>query len=507
MQGKVPLLRSLSSRVVFDDVLDAIGVSSIQLLAVLTCGIGNAADATEILSIGYIITELDFDAGEKGTLSSSVFAGMLVGAIVLGYMSDKIGRRICLATAMGINCVCGVLFAACSIWAAPNQLFIWMATFRFGAGFGVGGAVPIVFSLAAELIPARRRGLYLVAGVAAFWMVGSVFIAAAAWILLGINRYHWTALAYVAAVPSGLCLILTCAIVPESPRFLLLHGRHSEAVSVLRRFASSAGRKHLVPDDLVLHFDDRGTKSESWMQDLKDMMLTLLRPPLRRIFVLQLVVFFTLNFGWYGLLLWFPTLFKDRGIEEENVFKMAFYVSAANLPGNILSALLADVVGRRRLLACSMFGAAVCSLGFVFADAQWSATLTACLFNGISLGAWNALDVMSSEMFPTVVRAVAWGLLSATGRLGALVAQYVIASLQGQSPALPLVTSCALMAVGSLAGFFLPEMTAVALQDTLPLDQETSCDPSATGSSFPVARDRAEPGLMSCQELSPAPRE
>lgn len=127
-------------------------------------------------------------------------------------------------------------------------------------------------------------------------------------------------------------------------------------------------------------------------------------------------VWFTLSFGYYGLATWITVLFGAIGFS--NPYGSSFFYAAANLPGNVAAFALLDRVGRRPLLAGSMASAAVFSLAFAFAverpEGQASLILAAAmLFNAACTCAWNSINCLSTEAFPTAARATALGLLAA----------------------------------------------------------------------------------------------
>jgi MFS family permease len=108
----------------------------------LTCGLANATDAIEIMSLSYIfpMIEEDMPAWTKGAMSSAVFGGMLLGALVCGGLTDALGRRPVLIATMGMNAVFTLFFAA-------SRGHDSMVVLRFLTGFGCGGSVPVVFAV------------------------------------------------------------------------------------------------------------------------------------------------------------------------------------------------------------------------------------------------------------------------------------------------------------------------------------------------------------------------
>lgn len=223
---------------------------------------------------------------------------------------------------------------------------------------------------------------------------------------------------------------------PHCPRsFLLIQGRQYEALQVLRHMAASNGTT--LPDHLKLmpmtrHDSDSGQlaliaqkqpSSSSW-QAVKEgthlaaaQLRLLFRPPLLGCTLPLLVAWVGLCGGWYSTVLWIPEYFKRRGAEGSSMYAETFAVALANLPGNIASLYMVDRLGRRLTCCLCLAGACIAALLFAQAPAHGAWPLVAaCFFNGISVGGWNSLDVVTTELYPTAVRASGMGLLGAAGR-------------------------------------------------------------------------------------------
>lgn len=194
------------------------------------------------------------------------------------------------------------------------------------------------------------------------------------------------------------------------------------------------------------------------------------------------LLWFSLSFGSYGLMTWINTLFKE--VHLENVYFNALLFSASNLPGNLLAAYLMDRTGRVSLLTGSVLTAAAALVAFayfagkqteleddngLYSPAQTNnankvdhsvatgIVLSACLFQCFTIAAWNAIDVLTSELFPTSVRSTGMGVCAATGRIGAMIAQFVNGALVTSHPVRLLWTAAATLVLGSVvAPCFLP---------------------------------------------------
>ena len=137
-----------------------------------------------------------------------------------------------------------------------------------------------------------------------------------------------------------------------------------------------------------------------------------------------------------------------------------------------------DTIGRRLLLSIGMWLAGVSSLVFAFDLNSMAVVVTAAaLFNTFSVMAWNALDCLAVEIFPTSVRTTAMGLLASLGRVGAVCAQFVNGSLQTNMALLLVVTSVCMLS-GGVSAWMLDEDSAgrpvIDSDSSKDLDQDSS---------------------------------
>jgi len=132
-------------------------------------------------------------------------------------------------------------------------------------------------------------------------------------------------------------------------------------------------------------------------------------------------------------------------------------VAASNLPGNLLSALLMDRVGRKGILTGSLVAACASAIAFRFAKTEVTVVLAACTLNAVSTCSWNSLDCLSTESFPTGLRTSALGLLAATGRVGSIVGQFVFGSLVEQHTNELLILAGIVLGTGAVASVAMPK--------------------------------------------------
>ncbi|KAG7380594.1 hypothetical protein PHYPSEUDO_006988 [Phytophthora pseudosyringae] len=458
-----------------------------QLRTVLILGLGNAADAVEILSIGYILAVYEDKEGvvltrtQQSLLAAAVFAGMFTGGLLFGSLSDHIGRRRSLLYSLLLNGMFGLVSAL-----SPNVYAL--ITFRTCAGVGIGGTVPALFTLCSEHVPATRRGYYVTI-VAAYWMVGAVFTAGLAWFMLGRPEvmYSWRAFAAIVSLPSFVCWVLTYKYVPESAQFFARRRLITAAEMVVDTIKATNGHdatqitestpllmQHGTDDNQVSECAAVTTPSNDGIQTESSTLLgygMLFDPVLRGTTISLLMSWFCLSFGSYGLATWITILFKRIGLEDP--FANAFIYAAANLPGNIMTALLMDRLGGRRILAISMLLSAGCATGFAYANSSASGAVSIVLlasgFNAFSTAGWNAIDLMSAESFPTDVRTTGMGTLSAAGRAGSVTAQFVNGYLIGPPVhvTLLLAITASMMLLGTVSSVLVRDYSNKTLPESV----------------------------------------
>ncbi|XP_062856341.1 synaptic vesicle glycoprotein 2B [Trichomycterus rosablanca] len=146
--------------------------------------------------------------------------------------------------------------------------------------------------------------------------------------------------------------------------------------------------------------------------------------------------------------------------EEENdvlVYLVSFLGSLAVLPGNIISALFMDKIGRIKIIGGSMLISAGCTFFLFLSFSQAAIIALQCLFCGVSVAAWNGIEVITVELYPATKRATAFGVLNAVCKLAAILGSSIFASFVGITKVIPILLSCAALVCGGLLALKLPE--------------------------------------------------
>jgi hypothetical protein len=166
--------------IIVQQAIDQIGYGRFQRRILVVCGVTWAADAAEVLLIGFALpairAEFGLDPVTGGLLATVTFVGMLLEAWLWDPVADRVGRRLGFMTTVAIFAVFGLLSAF-----APNVA--WLLVRRLLTGFGLGGALPLDFALYAEYLPSRNRGRNLVL-LESFWAGGTIIAAGLAWLLV-----------------------------------------------------------------------------------------------------------------------------------------------------------------------------------------------------------------------------------------------------------------------------------------------------------------------------------
>ncbi|XP_053575891.1 synaptic vesicle glycoprotein 2B [Bombina bombina] len=145
------------------------------------------------------------------------------------------------------------------------------------------------------------------------------------------------------------------------------------------------------------------------------------------------------------------------------IYLVSFLGSLSVLPGNIISALLMDKIGRIKMIAGSMLISAVCCFFLFFGNSESAMIGWQCLFCGTSIAAWNALDVITVELYPTNKRATAFGILNGFCKLAAIFGNSIFASFVGITKVVPILLASAALVGGGLISLRLPETRELVL--------------------------------------------
>ncbi|XP_037980859.1 synaptic vesicle glycoprotein 2C [Motacilla alba alba] len=328
----------------YELIIQECGHGRFQWALFFVLGMALMADGVEVFVVGFVLPSAETDMcipnSGSGWLGSIVYLGMMVGAFFWGGLADKVGRRQSLLICMSVN----GFFAFLSSFVQGYGFFLFCRLF---SGFGIGGAMPTVFSYFSEVLAREKRGEHL-SWLCMFWMIGGIYASAMAWAIIphygwsfsmgSAYQFHsWRVFVIVCALPC-VSSVVALTFMPESPRFLLEVGKHDEAWMILKQIHDTNMRARGQPekvftvtriktpkqiDELIEIESDTGT----WYRrcfvrirtELYGIWLTFMRCfnyPVKDNTIKLTAVWFTLSFGYYGLSVWFPDVIKHLQSDE-----------------------------------------------------------------------------------------------------------------------------------------------------------------------------------------------
>ena len=412
-------------------------------------GVGWALDAMDVGLISFVIAQLAVvwpaEAGQLGFVASAGFLGMAIGASLGGLLADKLGRRQVFALTLLIY---GIFTGLSALSLSVGALIV----LRFLVGLGLGAELPVASTLVSEFAPARIRGRVIVI-LESFWAVGWTAAALIGYFVIPTSDDGWRWALALGAVPAVWAIFVRLRL-PESVRFLEGKGRHAEAEKIVAELESAA--KVATPRRATEALDVAPSSS----------IATLFGAQLRRRTISLWLVWFCVNFAYYGAFIWLPTLLVAQGFSLVRSFEYTLIITLAQLPGYAASAWLVEKWGRRITLAVFLAGSAV-SAGF-FGTAGDVPTILAfgALMSFFNLGAWGALYAVTPELYPTRVRGTGAGWAAGFGRLASIIAPLCVpALLAAGGVALPFGVFAGVFAVAAVAALTLPDLRGKALED------------------------------------------
>jgi MFS family permease len=403
-------------------------------MIVIALGITWILDGLEVTivgTIGGVLTETDtlhLTTADIGFAASTYLVGAVAGALFFGYLMDRLGRKKLFIVTLLVYLIATVLTA-----------FSWnlasFALFRFFTGAGIGGEYSAVNSAIDELIPARVRG-HVDLAINGSWWVGTAAGSALSLVLLDprllSHSIGWRLMFGIGAVLGGAVLLIR-RHVPESPRWLMTHGRLEEANQVVRNIEDTVNREahlpQLPPPDETITIRQRGaigfvTVARTLFQEYPTRTVLGLTLMSTQAFLYN-AIFFT-----YALVL--DTFY---GVSTSSVGLYIFPFAVGNFLGPLLLGRFFDTVGRRIMISFTYIfsGILLAISGWMFVQGMLNAVTQtiawSIIFFFASAGASSGYLTVS-EIFPLEIRAMAIAFFYAVGTgIGGTIAPWLFGQL------------------------------------------------------------------------------
>jgi len=401
--------------------LDRLPWSRFHWMVIVGLGTAWILDGLEVNVVGSISSRISEHGANTGLTPADIsgwaaslyIAGACLGAIIFGQLTDRYGRKRLFMVTLGIY-LTGTILTALTV--APWMFFL----FRFWTGMGIGGEYSAINSAIDELIPARQRGRADVSINGSYWL-GGIAGSLLAVVLLNTALFPidlgWR-LSFVLGAIIGLAVLLVRRHVPESPRWLFIHGREREAEGIVKgieeEVTEETGKQ--LPEPRGREMTVRQRRTIPLPLIVRSVVTMYPRRTLLglALFIGQAFLYNSILFGFGNLL----SLFFHTPSGDTPYYLAVF--AAGNFLGALLLSPLFDTVGRKPMIAGTylLSGALLIVTGLLFrAHDLNDVTFTACccvVFFFASAGA-SAAYLTVSEVFPLETRALCIAVFYAVG--------------------------------------------------------------------------------------------
>ena len=419
-------------------------------------GLGFMFDAWDVTLNGVLIPllseEWNLAPTQAAWIGTANLLGMAIGAFVWGSIADAIGRKTAFSATL-------LIFSLFTVLGAFSPDIAWFCVFRFMAGFGLGGCVPVDYALVGEFTPRKQRGRVLTA-MDGWWPVGAALCGAVSAVMLHFFG-DWRYTMLVMVIPALLVFWVRLSV-PESPLYLVSRGKTEQAKAVIDDLIRRTGgttTQWRLPDPVTAPRLSAGTVGRQlaglWRYN-------------RSITLTAWSLFLSILLVYYLALQWMPKILVDAGFNEYRALLTTSGMAAVGLLGVVAAALLVERVGRKWILAVTgPLAAATLVVVALVVDAPFAATVWLLVYGFLIQVAIPVLYAYVSELYPTELRGSGFGWASTVSRVGAGFGPLLFVSVLWPYLGLPLSFAVAgllvLLSVLWMA-FRAPETRGAALQ-------------------------------------------
>ncbi|WP_343653858.1 MFS transporter [Herbaspirillum sp.] len=399
--------------------LDRLPWSRWHWRVVIALGVAWVLDGLEVTLVGSLggVLErpdtLGLDAAQVGWTGSLYIAGTVLGALVFGRLTDRLGRKRLFMLTLA-------LYTGATVATAFAGDFLFLALCRFVTGLGIGGEYAAINSAIDELVPARVRGRVNLIINASFW-IGAALGAGLSLVILDPRvlgaALGWRACFLLGAV-LAVAILLVRRHVPESPRWLLMHGQQAQAEQVVRQIEDEVTRQHgpLPP----AADNSAGHPGATGMLPWREMAQVLLHRYRQRSLMVALMMVaqaFVYNAIFFTYALVLTRFFQ---VPDHRVALYIFPFALGNVLGPLVLGHLFDTIGRRRMIAATylLSGAGLAATAWAFNAGLLDATTLALCWSAVffvASAAASSAYLTASEVFPLRMRAMAISIFYAIG--------------------------------------------------------------------------------------------
>jgi AAHS family 4-hydroxybenzoate transporter-like MFS transporter len=375
-----------------------------QIVAISLCALINVFDGFDALAIAYtapaISDEWSLSPGALGIVFSAGYLGMAIGAMTLGTLSDRIGRRkMILCALVAVTCTMGLTSTAQSV--------ALLLSYRFLGGLAIGAMLASITAITAEYSPDSRRN-FMICIVQGTYAVGATLGGLLSAYL--IEDYGWRSVFAVGATLNAAVFLLVFFLLPESLAFLLQKRPEGGLAKANQIIARLGGRALAAwPELPAQSAAEQGVGA-------------LFHGETKKWSMLLWVATFSAMFGIYFLMSWIPKIVVDAGMPLDKAIWIGMSINAGGLVGILWLGYRSAISGLRFMIAAFMVTAGLLMIVFGMLEHQVALLMvTAVALGFFGQGGFIGLYSVAARLYPTPVRATGIGWAIGLGRVGAIV--------------------------------------------------------------------------------------
>jgi AAHS family 4-hydroxybenzoate transporter-like MFS transporter len=380
-------------------------MSGYQWLLLFLCLLIVTTDGMDVAIMGFLAPAITREWGISkaafGAVMSAAPIGLAIGALLIGPLSDRYGRKRLLMVAVAWF---GTFSILCSQAGDVYQLSI----LRFLTGLGLGAAMPNTTTLLSEYVPEKSRGTLITIMFTGF-NLGSALVGFGAALILG--DYGWRGVLVAGGVIPLACIPLYLFLIPESARFMVVNKYPAERVAAtLRRVVGGDNFSNTT----------QFTVSEQKVEN-RAKAATLLSSSFRGITLSLWATYFMGLMVIYLLSGWLPTMIKEAGLPIERAANITAMFQLGGTVGALMVGIMMDRWTPNRVIASTYIAGACCILLLASTGVQASVFSIFVLLAGFCMsGAQTGLNAFAPSCYPTAVRATGVSWMQGIGRFGSI---------------------------------------------------------------------------------------
>lgn len=360
--------------------------------------------------------EFGLEIAQVGLIISAVFVGALIGAVLGGRLSDKVGRRPVLI----VSCL---VFSLGSLLSAIAPTWELLALSRVVTGLGMQAAVGVLMVVVSEIFPRLSRGRFF-SVLTLIGFVASPVTASIALTIVPLAPSAWRGVFVIGG--SGVVIAALIAwLLPETVRWQASHGRLDAAERTVADLEAHARRRGAVlPAPVEVPPETAAAESAS----IRD----LFRGDAAKRLIVTCATFFSYLFCLYGFYSWVSIILVDRGLSQQAALQFVTIMSFAQILGPVILYPLADRIERKSVILAGSMVAAVALVTFALVEDPILSLVAASLAHLASTSMTTPFYTYIPEVFPTALRGFGVGLVNGVGRVAGVLSGVVVAAVYGE---------------------------------------------------------------------------